>query len=50
MLASLSIETIAAKVGAAAEVPPIGGEAPWKKNLKKSDWAETSGKAWIEIC
>ena len=43
--ASLSRETILAKVGAAAEVPPMRNASPPMKILKRSAWAATSGIA-----
>ena len=43
--AELSRETMPAKVGAAAEVPPMETASPERKILKRSAWAATSGMA-----
>ena len=45
MRASFSKATKPANVGAEADVPPMRPGVPWKKILKLSAWAETSGKA-----
>ena len=45
MRASFSRATKPANVGAEADVPQMRPGVPWKKILKLSAWAETSGKA-----
>lgn len=46
MRASFRRETIPAKVGVAAEVPPMEMGEPERKMRKKSPWAATSGMAY----